>query len=165
LLRSRRPAPVPLSFDSALNTLSLRPVTSDCSALRDLALCASSRIAPLPCVSRSLPPVDRSPCGSWRSVQVYGLLRTLARLALVLLTDHSVLNTLKLRPVRGSLRARHLACRVAGCELLRFPPSSRPAVACGFLRSCRLEPGIKPGVQSTSCSTLPLRSVWRLLSA
>ena len=43
-----------LTEDSALNTLSLRPVPllspfPDCSVFRDLALLARSRIAPLPC--------------------------------------------------------------------------------------------------------------------
>jgi hypothetical protein len=147
-----RPVPlrsVLLTEDSAFNTLSLRPVPRlspfpVCSVFRDLALLACSRIAPLPCCSRSSPLADCSAPGSWRSVRVYGLLRTLTRSAPVLLTDCSVLNTLSSAPL-ADCSALDTWLPSSVCGLLRSLLSA-PCCICGSLRACRFERCIEPVV-------------------
>jgi len=138
-----------LTDDSALNTLSLRPVSRLSpfpvrSVFRDLALLARLRIAPRPRFSRSLPFADCSAPVSWRSVRVYGLLRTLTRCTPVLLTDCSVLNTLSSAPFANCSALDTWLPRSA-CGLLRSLPAA-PCGSCGLLRACRFELCIEPVV-------------------
>jgi len=129
------------------------------------------RITPLLRVSHSLPQADCSALGSWRSVRVYGSLRTLTRRSLVLLANCSLRITpcgafraqhLKFSPARGLLRVRHLA---SGFRLRIAPRPSTfaPCDGLGSLRSRRFELGIDPEVQVLRAQCFSLRPACRLL--